>query len=178
MIILEAKYADLQAVLVIEREAFKSDTEAELTRNMLADPSARPLLSLLAFVADRVVGHILFTRGVLLGKPEVKVSFLAPLAVLPRYQKQGIGGQLIKQGLELLAKQGVDLVFVVGHPQYYPKYGFTPAYRLGFEPPYPLPKKVADAWMVQILHPNVIGVVSGRVLCCDVLNKPEYWREK
>lgn len=178
MIIREAKDADLQDVLFIEREAFKSDEEANLTWNMLADPSAKPLLSLLAFVEDRAVGHILFTRGVLLGKPEVKVSILAPLAVLPKYQKQGIGGKLIKHGLEFLSQQGVDLVFVVGHPQYYPKYGFTPAYKLGFDPPYPLPKKVADAWMVQALRPNILGSVSGRVLCCDVLNKPEYWREE
>ena len=141
MIIREAKDADLQDVMFIEREAFKSDTEAELTRDMLADPSAKPLLSLLAFEEDKAVGHILFTRGVLLGKPEVKVSILAPLAVLPSYQKQGIGGQLIKQGVERLTKQGVDLVFVVGHPQYYPKYGFTPAYKLGFWPSHPLPKK-------------------------------------
>ena len=134
MIIREAKDADLPDVLLIEREAFKSDEEANLTRDMLADASAKPVLSLLAFVDGKAVGHILLTRGILLGKPEVKVSILAPLAVLPGYQKQGIGGKLIKQGLELLSKQGVDLVFVVGHPQYYPKYGFTPAYKLGFEP--------------------------------------------
>jgi putative acetyltransferase len=178
MIIQEAKDADLQDVLFIEREAFKSDTEAELTRDMLADPSAKPLLSLLAFVEDRAVGYILFTRGVLLGKPKVKVSILAPLAVLPSYQKQGIGGKLIKQGLDLLSQQRVALVFVAGHPQYYPEYGFTPAYKLGFEPPYPLPKKVADAWMVQALRQHILGSVSGRVLCCEVLNKPEYWREE
>ena len=64
-----------------------------------------------------------------------------------------------------------------GHPEYYLKYGFTPATILGLEAPYPIPEKVADAWMVHALHPNVIGTVSGKVICCDALNKPEHWQE-
>ena len=97
--------------------------------------------------------------------------------MVPKFQRQGIGGALIKKGIEILAKSGIDLVFVVGHPQYYPRYGFTPASKLGFEPTYPIPKEVADAWMVQALHSGIIGSVSGKVICCDVMNKPEVWRE-
>jgi putative acetyltransferase len=67
---------------------------------MLADPSAKPLLSLLAFVENHPVGHILFTKAQLANdKDNVSVSFLAPLAVLPRFQKQGISGNLIKKKL-------------------------------------------------------------------------------
>lgn len=173
----ETTHADLQDILYVEHEAFKRDSEPKITKEMLSDPSAEPRLSLLAYIENQPVGHILFTRATLTNNPKIEVSFLAPLAVIPKYQKQGIGGALIKEGLMRLLKAGVDLVFVVGHPQYYPRYGFTPAAKLGFEPTYPIPKEVADAWMVQALHPAIIGSVSGKVICCDVMNKPEVWRE-
>jgi putative acetyltransferase len=108
---------------------------------------------------------------------KIPISFLAPLAVIPKFQRQGIGGSLIKKGLQLLSKSGVELVFVLGHPEYYPRHGFTPAGKLGFETPYPIPEKHANAWMVQALRPGIIGSVSGQVVCCDALSTPELWRE-
>jgi putative acetyltransferase len=178
MYIRETKDADLKDILFVEREAFNSNKEADLTKDMLADPSAKPFISLLAYIEEQPAGHILFTAGHLSNAPKkVSISFLAPLAVIPKFQRQGIGGALIKKGLELLSKSHVDLVFVVGHPEYYPRHGFTPAGKLGFETPYPVLEKHANAWMVQALRPNVIGSVSGKVICCDALNKPELWRE-
>lgn len=177
MIIRETAEADLNDVLAIERAAFKTDLEAHFTRDLLADPSAKPLLSLIAIVEDQPVGHILFTRGHIVDAPAIAVSLLAPLAVVPKFQRQRIGGALINQGLTLQKGSGVDLVFVLGHPTYYPKYGFTPAAKLGFEPTYPIPPEVADAWMAKALHPNIIGNVRGKVICCDAMNKPELWRE-
>jgi putative acetyltransferase len=168
--------ADLKDILFVEREAFSSSREAELTRDLLADPTAKPLLSLLAFVEGEPAGHVLFTAARLLGgSREVVVSFLAPLAVVPKFQRRGVGGSLVKEGLERLSRAGVDLVFVVGHPGYYPRHGFVQAGELGFETPYPMPIEQADAWMVCALRPGLIGVVSGRVVCCDVLSKPELW---
>jgi putative acetyltransferase len=177
LIIREAPPADLQDILYVENEAFRRDLEPQLTKDMLSDQSAQPYVSLLAFVDDQPAGHILFTHAYLTSNPKVEVSFLAPLAVVPKFQRQGIGGALIQKGLEILSESGIDLVFVVGHPLYYPRHGFTPAYRLGFEPTYPIPLEVADAWMVQALRSGIIGFVSGRVICCDVMNKPEVWRE-
>jgi putative acetyltransferase len=174
----EAVETDLNDVLSIERLAFGYDKEANLVRDLLHDPSAKPLLSLLAFKKDRAVGHILFTTARLSGTQETaSIVILAPLAIVPDAQKQGIGGKLIEQGLELLSKSGVDLVFVLGHPEYYPRYGFKPAGHLGFEAPYPIPDKYAGAWMVQAFRSGVIGTVSGKVICADELNKPEHWRE-
>jgi putative acetyltransferase len=144
---------------------------------MLSDPSAEPHVSLLAFVENQPVGHILFTRGYIERNPRIAVSFLAPLAVIPKFQKQGIGGALIKEGIKRLSQMGVDLVFVIGHPEYYPRFGFTPASKLGFQPTYPLPSEVADAWMVLPLRPDIIGAISGKVICCDVMNKPEVWHQ-
>ncbi len=174
----EAVETDLNDVLLIERLAFGYDKEAKLVRDLLHDPSAKPLLSLLAFKKDRAVGHILFTTARLSDTQNTaSIVILAPLAIVPDAQKQGIGGKLIDQGLELLSKSGVDLVFVLGHPEYYPRYGFKPAGHLGFEAPYPIPDEHAGAWMVQALRSGVIGTVSGKVICADALNKPEHWRE-
>jgi putative acetyltransferase len=71
----------------------------------------------------------------------------------------------------------VDLVFVLGHPAYYPRFGFSPAGARGLDAPYPIPQKNAEAWMVRELRPGVIGDCSGRVICADALADPEYWRE-
>ena len=178
MHIREALDSDLNDVLFVERSAFGHDKEAELVRDLLDDPSAKPILSLLAFKDDRAVGHILFTTSRLTKTQNtVSTTILAPLAIVPDAQKQGIGGKLIECGLQLLTKSGVDLVFVLGHPEYYPRHGFKPAGHLGFEAPYSIPDEHADAWMVKDLRPDVIGSVSGKVICSDALNKPEHWRE-
>jgi putative acetyltransferase len=174
----EAVETDLNDVLLIERLAFGYDIEAKLVRDLLHDPSAKPVLSLLAFQKDRAVGHILFTTARLSGiQGTASIVILAPLAIVPDAQKLGIGGKLIEQGLEFLSTSGVDLVFVLGHPEYYPRYGFKPAGHLGFEAPYPISDEHAGAWMIQALRSGVIGTVSGKVICADALNKPEHWRE-
>ena len=174
----EAVETDLNDVLQIERLAFGYEKEADLVRGLLYDLSAKPVLSLLAFQKNRALGHILFTTAQLSGSQDsASIVILAPLAIVPDAQKQGIGGKLIEKGLELLSKSGVDLVFVLGHPEYYPRYGFKPAGDLGFEAPYPIPDVHANAWMVQALRSGVTGIVSGKVICADALNKPEHWRE-
>jgi putative acetyltransferase len=178
MEIREATGSDLNDVLSVEKEAFGYDKEAHLVNDLLSDPSAVPLYSLLAFDNDRAVGHILFTSARLEGaQNDASISLLAPLAVIPDFQKQGIGGKLIERGLQHLAHSGIDLVFVLGHPDYYPRSGFKPAGVQGFGAPYPIPEEHAGAWMVQELRPGVIGSISGKVRCADMLNKPEHWRE-
>ena len=179
MQIREALETDLKDVLSIERLAFGYNKEANLVGSLLRDPSAKPLLSLLAFRKDRAVGHILFTTARLIGpKNTASIMILAPLAIVPDAQKQGTGGKLIENGLARLSASTTDLVFVLGHPEYYPRHGFTPAGCLGFEAPYPIPEEHAGAWMVQALRPGVIGTVGGKVSCADALNRPEHWREQ
>jgi len=172
----EARAVDLEDVLAVERAAFGSEVEAGLVRELLADPSAVPTLSLLARDKGRAVGHVLFTAASLEdASVAVTVMILAPLAVVPGAQGRGIGGALIREGLALLAKRDVDLVFVLGHPGYYTRHGFEPAIPLGLTAPYPVEPQAA--WMVQALRPDLLGAVRGRVLCARVLDRPEYWRE-
>ena len=151
---------------------------AQLIGDLLVDVTARPVLSLVAIVDGRVVGHVLFST-VRLKPPgqDVSAALLAPLAVHPECQSQGIGSQLVAAGIEQLSDAGVDLVFVLGHPAYYPRFGFFEAGIKGFEAPYPIPEKNAAAWMMRELHPGVIGSTRGQVTCADALADPKYWRE-
>jgi len=177
MFIRKADEADLEDVLAVERAAFGHEDEADLVKDLLGDTSAEPIISLLAFDGNKAVGHILFTRATLEPEAPLSINILAPLAVVPKYQKQGIGGKLIENGLDILEEMGVDLVFVLGHPEYYPLHGFRPVRNLGFEPTYSIPEKDSDAWMVQELRPRVLGRFTGKIICADEMNKPEHWRE-
>jgi putative acetyltransferase len=151
---------------------------AELVEGLLEDETAMPLLSLVAEVDGQIVGHIVFTAVQLPpGNPSVSARILAPLAVSGPHRGGGIGGALIGEGLKRLAASGVGLVFVLGHPGYYAKFGFRPAGALGLEAPYPIPPAHADAWMVRELRPGLIGSVQGRIRCARTLDQPQHWRE-
>lgn len=178
ILIREASDEDYQALLEVEKAAFGRDDEAELVSQLLSDASARPFLSLVASISGSLVGHVLFTRASLKGTTrQTRVSILAPLAVKPEAQKQGVGGRLVQEGLRRLALSGIELVFVLGYPRYYGRHGFVPAGRLGLEAPYPIPERHADAWMVQALQADVLGVVRGRVICANAMDRKEYWEE-
>ena len=86
MNIRETTSADIKDILYIIREAFQRDSEANITRDMLSDPSAEPRVSLLAYIENQPVGYILFTHGYIERNPRIEVSFIAPLAVIPNFQ--------------------------------------------------------------------------------------------
>ena len=172
--------ADLNEISKIHLAAFGQEEGpeiAELVNALLEDATAEPLLSLVAESGGSLAGHILFTSANLLPGGEPSIQILAPLAVFPGFQNAGVGGALIRDGLDRLAKSGVDLVFVLGHPGYYPKYGFQRAGVLGFAAPHPILPRNADAWMVQELGGGAIDKFGGTVNCSDVLNQPQYWQE-
>lgn len=172
---------DSNAIEKIHTRAFgekKGPEIAELVNGLFSDQTAMPLLSLVAVENEKLIGHILYTKAILTQteKP-VPIQLLAPLAVLPDAQNKGVGSELIKEGLRQLRDSGVALVFVLGHPEYYPRCGFTTAGLLGLEAPYPIPDEHAGAWMVQELKKGVIGSVKGKVQCSEVLDQPQHWRE-
>lgn len=173
----EATPNDLESIIDIETKAFQSEEEAQLVIDLQNDPTAQPMLSLLAWDGKKAIGHILFTKAGLKTQPEIKAYLLAPMAVLPNYQKKGIGQKLIYAGFEILEQQGVDLVFVLGHPTFYPKVGFlNNAGFLGFEAPYPIPDQHANAWMVKYLVENLM-FMKDQVICAKTFDKPELWVE-
>jgi len=180
MVIRKSIEKDSSDMLGIINKAF-GETEGpvivELVKDLLNDPTAQPLLSLIALHDQKIVGHILFSKAEVSGFAAERSTILAPLAVESGLQKQGIGGSLINKGLELLADAGVKLVFVLGHPDYYPRFGFKPAGRHGLDAPYPIPNAVKEAWMVLELSPGCIGRIKGKVKCAEALDRPEHWRE-
>jgi len=176
----EATDNELQAVLSVLWAAFEASGEADiavqLEKDVLNDPTASPMVSLLAFVNNTPVGYILLIKAQLSTHPEVGVSLLAALGVIPAFQKQGIGGKLIEEGVKLVKEQGVELVFVSGgHASYYPRHGFRCAGDLGFEPPYP-DNDHRDEWMVRELCPGAIDKhAPGQLMCAKSLDRPECW---
>lgn len=176
----ETLSSDKKTIVDIHTQAFGKEEGpiiAKLVQDLFNDSTALPLFSLLGFLDNKPAGHILFTKVSIDRFPKTAAQILAPLAVLPEVQKKGIGKQLIHSGLDLLASKGVELVFVLGHPEYYPKCGFTPAGVLGFDAPYSIPEKNADAWMVAELKNGAMKKGGGVIQCAKALDHPEYWRE-
>jgi putative acetyltransferase len=124
------KPEDHPAVYEINRQAFETDTEARLVDALRG--VEQPSISLVAELDGKPVGHILFTPVSLFGTLSgAEVVGLAPMAVLPEFQNQGIGSALVRSGLEACRASGTCLVFVLGHPDYYPRFGFQPVAPLG-----------------------------------------------
>jgi putative acetyltransferase len=146
-------------VRTVHERAFGQPQEAKLVDDLRG--SARPLVALVAESASGIIGQILFSPVTL--EPSVDTLCgmgLAPLAVLPEFQRRGVGSQLVRAGLEACRRVGVDFVVVVGHAEYYPRFGFAPAMARGLTCEYPVPE---DVFQVLELRPSSLAGVTGRV---------------
>ena len=193
---------DHGAVYRVNERAFETTAEAELVEALR--PAARPLISLVALVEDRVVGHILFTPVTVESSPMVEnqhpttpgpesgsattpgagagsamrpdsgvgsamapgagvgsAMALGPMAVLPEYQNRGIGSRLVRSGLEACGEIGEHVVFVLGHAEYYPRFGFKPAVALGLRYK---DSRFDPHFMVAELVPGALGGMSGQII--------------
>ncbi|MDB4338991.1 N-acetyltransferase [Rubripirellula sp.] len=169
---------DRDQILSVHRDAFGEEGEiiSSLVAEMLDDPTAEPIHSFVAKQGDAIVAHVLFT-AVKIGTCEVSAQILAPLAVASGHQKRGLGTRLVNEALTQLESQGVALVFVLGYPYYYSRFDFAPAGVQGFDAPYPILPKNADAWMVKVLELGAMENNAGTVRCCTALDQPQYWQE-
>jgi putative acetyltransferase len=151
--------ADWPAIYDVNARAFGREGEARLVDAIRASASFLPELSLVAVDAACIVGHVLFSSiHIHTVERLVPVLALAPVAVLPERQNQGIGSALIRHGLEQCRRLGHGIVVVVGHPNYYPRFGFSSARAKGFDAPFP-----DAAFMVQELVPGALDGVCGTV---------------
>ena len=145
---------DIDSIRKINAAAFETDAEARLVDDLR--DSGSPHISLVTEVDAKVVGHILFSRVTLVGTgTDLKITGLAPMAVMPDYQKQGVGTALVEKGLKQCELKGYQAVVVVGYPEYYPRFGFVPGFRFGLKSEYDIP---ADVFMVKEL---VAGILTG-----------------
>jgi putative acetyltransferase len=149
--------ADRDAIAAVVRAAFGGEDEVALIAQLRSDGDA--LVSLVAAEGEAVLGHILFSRlGVEVDGAPVPAAALAPVAVRPDRQGQGIGAQLIEAGLEACRAAGIAAVIVLGHPDYYPKFGFSAELARKLRAPFS-----GDAFMALELVPGALAGASGSV---------------
>jgi putative acetyltransferase len=132
--------ADKAAVFGVNAAAFPTDAEARLVDSLRM--SVDPVVSLVALDNDSVVGHIMFSTVTLEPFDELQLMGLAPMAVSPLLQRGGIGTDLVNAGLQRCREMGVGAVAVLGHAEYYPRFGFRPATQWGIKSEYDVPEDV------------------------------------
>jgi putative acetyltransferase len=137
--------------------AFESPLEAGLV-DALRDSA--DYLSLVATTGEQIVGHILFTPVSLEPPVDVRIAGLAPMAVRPQHQRSGVGGQLIRAGLDACRARGYSAVVVLGHPGYYPRFGFVPAHTFALTCEFPSPP---EAFMAIELEAGALAGITGMV---------------
>lgn len=151
--------ADWPIIRDVHVRAFGRADEARLVEALRAAPDFVTAFSLVAVDDADVVGHILFSR-IHIRTPQraVPAMALAPVAVFLEHQGRGVGSALITHGLQECRRLGEHIVVVVGHPSYYPRFGFTSARAAGLEAPFP-----DAAFMVQELTPGALLGLRGSV---------------
>ena len=150
----EERADDIAAVRDLNRRAFGQDQESNIVDALRANGAA--LLSLVATLNDRVVGHIMYSPLSIDGKFEG--AALGPMAVFPECQRRGIGSKLIKAGNRKLKDDGCPFIIVVGHADYYPRFGFKPASEHGIKCEWDVPDNV---FMLPVLDQAKMAGVSG-----------------
>jgi putative acetyltransferase len=149
---------DWTATHAVNVSAFETPLEADLVDALRGQ--AKPLVSLVAEDKGALVGHIMFSPVSLSGHPALKIMGLAPMAVLQERQRQGIGTALVRVGLEQCRLLGAGAVVVLGHPAYYPRFGFSPSARFGIRCEYDVPD---DVFMLVELQAGFLQGVSGTI---------------
>ena len=150
----EERPSDIAAIRDVNRRAFGQDQESNIVDALRSNGAI--LLSLVATLNDRVVGHIVYSTISVEG--EIVGAALGPMAVLPEYQRQSIGSKLVEAGTRKIKDKGYPFIIVLGHSHYYPRFGFMPASDRGIECEWEVPK---DVFMLLVLDQKRMRGVSG-----------------
>ena len=153
IVIRDEQPGDVRAIQEVNRRAFGQEQEGNIVDALRHDNGV--LLSLVATSGGRVVGHILYSPAVVAG---VQGAALGPMAVLPDHQRQGIGSELVKAGNARMKEAGCPFVLVLGHAEFYPRFGFTSAGALGITCEWDVPDEV---FMALVLDETVTSRLSG-----------------
>lgn len=161
IIIRQETPADLQAVYDLIKKAFLSAEhtdghEQDLAVKLRAGGNFIPKLSLVAFENNSPIGHVLFTK-----LPHKGLLIAAPLSVLPQYQGKGIGAKMMAEAHSIAAALGYKAVHLVGHPSYYPRFGYKMGSVFGIEPPAGIPPEV---FMFLELFPEALNGFKGGLI--------------
>jgi putative acetyltransferase len=158
----QEKPEDYQSIYNINKLAFNGEVEAKLVNKLRKTKGFVHELSQVAIKDGEVIGHILFSIiHVQTDTKNIPVLALAPMAVLPKHQKQGIGSMLVREGLVKCKELGYKAVILVGHPDYYPRFGFSPAKEKGLKLPFDAPD---EAFLVYEIIPEALVDIKGTVV--------------
>lgn len=149
---------DVGGIRHVNRTAFDSTVEADIVDSLRRQ--AQPFVSLVAVDADDVIGHIAFSAVTFASHPQVPIAGLAPMAVLPSRQRVGIGSSLVRAGLDDCTRLGFVAVVVLGHAEYYPRFGFLPGSTFGLSSEFDVPDEV---FMALELRPGALRQHQGVV---------------
>lgn len=161
MLIRKEKASDYETVYSVVKAAFNGAEHSDGNEHHLVNALRKsdafiPELSLVAETDGRLAGHILFTRAAVGDDP---VLALAPLSVLPEYQRKGIGTALIREGHRIAKELGYAYSVVLGSEKYYPRTGYLPADRFGIKPPFDVPGENFMAFKIKRNAPAVHGTI-------------------
>jgi putative acetyltransferase len=157
-VIMRERRHHIAGVRQLNTAAFEGDLEAGIVDALREAVS--PLVSLVALGDDHVIGHIMFSPVALSSRPELSIMGLAPMAVLPPRQRQGIGSALVEAGIAECRRIGADAIVVLGHREYYPRFGFTRASAFGLRSEFDVPD---DVFMAMELWAGALGNSGGVV---------------
>lgn len=153
----EEQPQDKNAIREVNIRAFGQSEEADIVDKLRQNCS--DVLSLVAIIQNQVVGHILFSPARIEGENRIVHGMgLAPMSVLPQHQRQGIGSELVRTGIARLQNRRCPFVIVLGHAQYYPRFGFEPASRRGIRCEWEVPD---EAFMILVLSERKLHGLAG-----------------
>src|SRR6056300_592770 len=171
-----AQETDLVSILKVIETAF-SDEENKVIMNFVQELSSEntspSIKSLVAEVDNQVIGYVSYSPIYLKSDTNITGYILAPLAVSPAHQKQGVGSNLINAGIDMLTKDGAGVLLVYGDPAYYGRFGFKEEIGRSFVPPYTL--QYPFGWTGMMLNDTTVPEHSIQFQCVSALSKLDLW---
>ena len=171
-----AEETDLDSILKVIETAF-SDEENKVIMNLVQELSrattSPSIKSLVAEVDNQVIGYVSYSPIFLKSVSSIAGYILAPLAVSPEHQKQGVGSNLINAGIDMLTKDDVGVLLVYGDPAYYGRFGFKEEIGQSFVPPYAL--QYPFGWTGMMLNEIAVPEQPIKFECVSALSKPDLW---
>ena len=151
----------------------EKDIVSQLAIDLLFENTTPKTISLVAKTNNSIVGHVAFSPVKIDNDGNFLGYILAPLGVIPEYQKQGIGSKLVESGIQALLKMRVNILFVYGDPNYYGRFGFNTENAEEFIPQYKLQYPLG--WQAIILNEFSVESISGNLVCVASLSDPKLW---
>jgi putative acetyltransferase len=171
-----AEETDLDSIFKVIETAF-SDGENKVIMNLVQELSRETtspsIKSLVAEVDNQVIGYVSYIPIFLKSDSNISGYILAPLAVCPEQQKKGVGSNLIKFGIDMLAQDGIEVLLVYGDPAYYGRFGFKEEIGRWFVPPYTL--QYPSGWTGMMLNNTPVPEHPNQFECVSALSKPDLW---